>query len=136
MKKYLSVFLPILLLIFYKNAPAQSVLEIEIAGIKSNDGVIMLQLFDENQKVLRQEQGAIMGKKCIIILKDLKPGKYAVRYFHDENLSGELETNKMGIPIEGYGFSNNATGMFGPPSFDKWLFELKDNMRLLLKPGY
>ena len=131
MKKF---FLFIIVILFVpRHVAGQYALEIEITGIRSNDGVIMLQLFDGNQNEIGHEKGMIKENKCVIIMKDLKPGKYAIRYFHDENLSGVMETNSIGIPSEGYGFSNNATGMFGPPSFDKWIFELKDNMKLLLK---
>jgi uncharacterized protein (DUF2141 family) len=49
---------------------------------------------------------------------DLPPGRYAVIVFHDENDNGLLDKNGLGIPIEGYGFSNNATGFFSAPSFD------------------
>ena len=77
-------------------------------------GLIMLQLFDENQNLVTLEKGIIKDQKSIIIIKNLKPAKYAIRYFHDENLNGKLETNKIGKPTEGYGFSNNAYGMSGP----------------------
>lgn len=130
--KKLFLFI-ILILLVPRYLSGQYSLEIEITGIKSNEGVIMLQLFDGNQKEAGHEKGIIKENKCVIIFKDLKPGKYAFRYFHDENLSGVMETNPMGIPTEGYGFSNNATGMFGPPSFDKWIFELKNNMKLIVK---
>jgi uncharacterized protein (DUF2141 family) len=36
---------------------------------------------------------------------------------HDENMDGKLETNMLGIPTEGYGFSNDAEGTSGAPSF-------------------
>jgi uncharacterized protein (DUF2141 family) len=32
----------------------------------------------------------------------------------------------MGIPKEGFGFGNNAMGMFGPPSFDEAKVNIKD----------
>jgi len=115
---------------------SQYTLEIDIAEIKNDAGNIMLQLFDEKENVLDQQMGAIKDKKCTITFKDLKPGKYAIRYFHDENINGELDTNAFGIPKEGYGFSNNATGTFGPPPFEKWIFELKENKKLSLKPIY
>ena len=38
--------------------------------------------------------------------------------FHDADGDGELGTNILGIPNEGYGFSNGARGLIGPPSFD------------------
>ena len=39
---------------------------------------------------------------------DIPPGKYALAVIHDENMNGKLDTNPIGIPKEGYGFSNNA----------------------------
>ena len=115
---------------------AQQRLDVEIAGILNNNGKIMLQLLDENEKVMKQEMSAINDKTCSFTFPDLKPGKYAVRYYHDENSNGRMETNLVGKPTEGYGFSNNVTGKFGPPPFEKWLFELKENRRLKLSITY
>ena len=36
----------------------------------------------------------------------------------------KLDTNFFGIPKEQFGFSNNAKGRFGPPSFESASFEL------------
>ena len=47
-----------------------------------------------------------------------------MKLFHDENENGELDTGFLGIPKEDYAFSNNASGVFGPPSYDKAKFEL------------
>lgn len=125
-----------ILILIANHAASQYSLEIEISEIRNNQGNIMFQLFDENQKVLTQEMSAINDKKCTFSIKSLKPGKYAIRYFHDENLNRKMETNFFGKPVEGYGFSNNVTGKFGPPPFEKWLFELKENKKILLKPSY
>ena len=114
----------------------QANLTVEINELKNNTGKIMFQLFDENEKIISREIGNIENKKCVIIVKGLKPGKYAVRYYHDENQSMEMETNFVGKPLEGYGFSNNVTAKFGPPAFEKWLFELKNDMKISLKPVY
>lgn len=45
-------------------------------------------------------------------------GRYAVMAFHDENGNGRLDRSEMGVPVEGYGFSRDASGRQGPPSFD------------------
>ena len=37
--------------------------------------------------------------------------------FVDENDNGKLDANAIGMPIEPYAFSNDASGSFGPPSF-------------------
>jgi uncharacterized protein (DUF2141 family) len=115
---------------------SQFKLDIEIAEIRNNTGNIMLQLFDEYEKVLTQVQKPIQENKCIFSIPDLKHGKYAVRYYHDENMNGTMETNLVGKPTEGYGFSNNVTGKFGPPPFEKWLFEINNDKKIVLKPTY
>lgn len=96
----------------------------------------MLQLSDENEKVLTQEMSVIKDKSCTFSIENLKPGKYAIRYYHDENLNGKMETNLVGKPTEGYGFSNNVTGKFGPPPFEKWIFEINADKKIMLKPTY
>lgn len=47
---------------------------------------------------------------------NLPSGTYALALIHDENGNGKLDT-VMGIPREGFGFSNNPAIRFGPPSF-------------------
>jgi uncharacterized protein (DUF2141 family) len=111
-------------------------LEIKITELKSDSGLVMMQLFDENEKVIGQASGTIKENKSSITFKDLKPGKYAFRFFHDENLSGNMETTSLGIPIEGYGFSNNAYGLFGPKPFKEWLFEIREDKKLEVKTKY
>ena len=50
---------------------------------------------------------------------NLPAGTYAIGVFHDVNGNNSLDTNFLGIPKEQYGFGNDATGSFGPPSFDE-----------------
>jgi uncharacterized protein (DUF2141 family) len=115
---------------------SQFKLTIEIAEIRNNKGMIMLELFDINEKVLKQEINPIKDNFCSISISNLKPGKYAVRFYHDENQNGKMETNTFGKPTEGYGFSNNVVGKFGVPKFEKWLFDLNSEMKIKLKPVY
>jgi uncharacterized protein (DUF2141 family) len=48
---------------------------------------------------------------------DIAPGAYALAVIHDENMNGKLDTNSLGAPKEGYGFSNDARALFSAPSF-------------------
>ncbi len=41
-------------------------------------------------------------------IASLQPGNYGVAFFLDENGNGILDTNRMGIPIEAYGYSNSV----------------------------
>jgi uncharacterized protein (DUF2141 family) len=129
-------FICLWILIFSGISFSQFKLNIEIVEIRNNSGKIMLQLFDANEKVISEEKGNITDNNCLITIENLKSGKYAVRYYHDENMNGKMETNLVGKPAEGYGFSNNVTGKFGPPPFQKWLFEINADKKIVLKPTY
>ena len=98
-------------------------IEINVNNIKSGKGSIRLGLFTTKEdflknavarKVLKPE-----GKEITVIFENLPPGDYALSVIHDENDNGELDSNKLGIPKEGFAFGNNAFGSFGPPSFEK-----------------
>jgi uncharacterized protein (DUF2141 family) len=109
---------------------------VEITGLKNNTGNLMIQLLGSEEEVLNQEMSPITDNKCSFTFNDLIPGKYAIRYYHDENLNGKMDTNLVGKPTEGYGFSNNVIGKMGPPPFEKWLFEVKGDKKIVLKTTY
>jgi uncharacterized protein (DUF2141 family) len=50
----------------------------------------------------------------------------AMAVFQDIDGNGKLSKNQIGIPTEPYGFSNNARGVFGPPSFSQAAFKTGD----------
>ena len=58
---------------------------------------------------------------------ELPPGTYAIGIFHDVNLNNKMDNNFLGIPVEQFGFSNNARALFGPPDFEDAAFVLKDS---------
>lgn len=72
---------------------------------------------------------------------DLPAGRYALVAVHDENLNRELDINRLGVPTEGVGFSNNSVGLFEPPGFADASFETKtdgevtQSIRLIYLPG-
>jgi uncharacterized protein (DUF2141 family) len=53
---------------------------------------------------------------------DIPPGTYALVVLHDENMNGRIDYNWLGVPREGYGFSNDARGTLGVPSFKQASF--------------
>lgn len=48
---------------------------------------------------------------AIVLRFQLPAGTYAVQVMHDENDNGKLDANFLGIPTEGYGFSNNPQAL-------------------------
>lgn len=122
--------------LFLTYSHAQSKLEIKIINLKNDNGLISLELLDANNQSVKSAKENIKEKKCTILIDNLVDGKYAIRFIHDENSNGKLDTNWMGIPTEGYGFSNDAYGTFGPKDFDEWLFDVKGYTKIILKTEY
>jgi len=115
---------------------AQYTLTIEISGLRNNNGNLLYELFDAKHKSLVVDNEIISNNKCVIVLKNIKSGKYGFNYIHDENKNKKLDTKMMVIPKEGFGYSNNVEAKFGPPAFEKWIFEVKENIKLNLKVTY
>lgn len=65
----------------------------------------------------------IQGSEVTFRLTDLPPGEYAVSVMHDENGNGKLDANFMGMPTEGYGFSNNPK-VLRKPTYEEARFQL------------
>ena len=115
---------------------AQSSLTVEIVNLESNKGVVIVDLLDTNEETVMDLTSEITDNTCTIAFKDLEDGSYAIRYFHDENNNGELDTNFIGIPKEGFGFSNDAFGKFGPKKFKEWLFEISGDTNIRMTTSY
>ena len=79
---------------------------------------------------------SIKNNHCTIVIDSLASGTYSIRFFHDENSNDKLDVNWLGIPVEGYGFSNNASATFGTPSIEDREFVIKDNLEITLFPKY
>ena len=134
--KIFNSILIILLFINPLNSLAQQTLTVEITGLRNNNGNLLYELFDAKHKSLLVDNKTISNNKCVIVLENIKPGKYAFNYIHDENKNKKLDTKMLLIPKEGFGYSNNVDAKFGPPAFEKWLFEVKENLKLNLKVTY
>jgi uncharacterized protein (DUF2141 family) len=104
-------------------------LTITVKGVRSADGAIFLAVYDSDKSFMKVPQAKTTsrinaGKGDLkIVIHDLPAGRYAIAGYHDENGNGKLDTNVLGIPEEGYGFSNDARGMLGPPAFSEAAFE-------------
>lgn len=123
MKKNTKLYLLTFCLFAVVSGYAQTNIEVTVKSIKEHKGSIRVGLFTNEENFLKKPiEGKVVkasGAEVKVIFENLKPGDYAVSVIHDENDNGELDTNGLGIPKEGFAFGNNAMGMFGPPSFEK-----------------
>ena len=79
--------------------------------------------FPKENQAIQNLKAKPVEKKCIIKADKIPYGDYAVAAMHDENQSGNMDYNAIGLPKEKYGFSNNKrAGLFGPPNFKSCRF--------------
>jgi uncharacterized protein (DUF2141 family) len=122
-------------------------LTVTIEKLRSSQGKVLLCIFSgETSSVaefpdctkgqpVRTASAAISGNKVVTTFKGLKDGVYAVAAVHDENGNGQLDTNFIGIPVEGIGISNNPS-LFGRPKFREGQFDLKGNAAITIEAKY
>ena len=65
--------------------------------------------------------GAAAAEACFALSA---PGDYALAVYHDENNDRDFNRTALGLPAEGYGFSNDAPATLGLPDFDQVRFTL------------
>ena len=117
-------------------------LTVEVTNIEKA-GEMHLAIYD-NADVFENDNGEKGGAANGIIegvIEDVKTGAatyqftlpagtYAIGIFVDANYNNEMDRNFFGVPIEQYGFSNNAKGSFGPPSFKDASFTITGDLSL------
>ncbi|MDE0057617.1 MAG: DUF2141 domain-containing protein [Defluviicoccus sp.] len=101
-------------------------LEVVVDGLRSAQGQARVAVHKRVPGAAFPEGGVVAaawrtaGEGALrFVFADLAPGDYAVAAFHDADGDGKLGQNMVGLPTEGFGFSNGATGFMGPPSFDE-----------------
>ena len=115
-------------------------LKITVKNVKGEDGMVLLALYNSEDGFMKKEiknlQVPILNGEATALFKDVDPGTYAISVMHDTNNNKELDSNLFGIPKEGFGFSNDAMGMFGPPDFKKASFEHDGKKELVISLRY
>lgn len=100
-------------------------LEVIVENVSSNEGRMMVALFNTKKNFTsspwKGEKPSALKGTMHVFFKDVPAGEYAIAVYHDENENLKMDSNLIGMPKEGYGFSNDAMGSFGPPSFEKAL---------------
>ncbi len=122
----------LLLSILLSTASAQaSTLKLTIDGVRSDQGQLLVAIFDDAESFPRVPEKAVVKKvlpaadgRVEIVIDQLKQGSYAVALHHDENGDTKMNFNFVGMPKEGFGFSGNKRIFFGPPSFKNAKFDI------------
>lgn len=112
---------------------AQS-LTLKVEGIEKVEGKLYVALYNSKETFMKKPCAAfvvdVKDKVMTIPCKGLPTGAYAASMYQDENGNERLDTAAFGMPTEKYGFSNDAKGTMGPPSYEKCCFTFAEDMLL------
>lgn len=124
MKRKFILILFLLTLFAHLHAE-KATIQLEVSNIECLSGDLYVSLYNKSDQFLKQ--GAeyrklkfdVTSKGMCCSIENLPEGDYAIAIYHDKNEDGECNTNWLGIPTEGYGFSCNFKPVIAPPSFKK-----------------
>ena len=116
-------------------------LTVIIPNTKNTSGKIQIGLFNNAKdfpKNNRQYKTVTIhaAKGATYTFKNLPAGEYGVAVMHDENSNGKCDMNALGIPKEGYGFSNNVKPKLSAPSFAVVKFQLNAHKKIFINLIY
>ena len=130
----------IIFLVFVLQSVAQMLfaqnLTIEVRDIEMVEGHLYVALYNSEEAFMKKPLTAfridVKDTSLSIPCQGLPAGTYAISLFQDENGNGKLDSGAFGIPTEKFGFSNDAEGMMGPPSYAKCSFIFSGDMTLVI----
>jgi uncharacterized protein (DUF2141 family) len=107
-------------------APRTVSVTVHITGMRNAEGNLRV--------ALRRDENAIVEGRTVdidpktltakLVFENVPEGPYGIAVIHDENKNGKLDFNEMGMPLEGYGYSNNPPKKPGPAPFEDTKFTL------------
>jgi uncharacterized protein (DUF2141 family) len=83
---------------------------VPISTVRNGKGMVFVALYERGNWLqpgqylaaqrVKAERGTVYAR-----FKNIPRGNYGVAVFHDENANNRVDTNLLGLPAEGYGFS-------------------------------
>lgn len=114
-------------------APASqpaATLTITVKDLRNHNGQLIFGVFKSADGFPTDSQKAVNWQvkpadaDSVVFTATLPPGKYGASVLHDENKNGKMDKNFAGIPIEGYGVTNNPKPALRGATFEEARFDL------------
>jgi len=111
----------------------RQVISVQVSGAISDDGMMRLAVYSEKEGFNDPMQA--LGTDRWKIRDGVCEGRFglpaeitevAIAAYHDVNDNGQLDRNSFGIPSERYGFTRDARGITGPPTFEDSVITIAD----------
>ena len=119
-------------------------LTVEVTNIKELKGDVFITIYNKAEYFPKAEKKykykigkvKVVKNKLRYTFSNLPQNTYAVAISHDANSNGKFDSNFIGYPLEGYGFSNNFVPKFSAPKFSDVDFKLDRNKTMSIKMIY
>jgi len=109
-------------------------ISVTIKDIKTPNGKILMGIYKDDisfDKELPYKKVQAFKTKIsngiLLVEVKLEPGKYGISLMDDENFNGKMDYNFIGIPKEGFGFSNYYHSGLSKPKLNSFAFEVIEN---------
>jgi len=121
-------------------APATTAsLTIHVLNVLPSGGILRLGVYDaarypdDDSKPVASADVPATAPETVITLHGIAPGTYAIQTFQDVNGNDKMDTSWVGLPLEPFGFSDDAKPFLSKPSFDAVKFTLAagDNSQVI-----
>jgi uncharacterized protein (DUF2141 family) len=105
-------------------------LTIRVENVLPAGGVLRLGLYnaalypDDDSKPIASADVPAIGGETVVTLHGIAPGIYAIEAFQDVNANNKMDTSWVGLPLEPFGFSQDAKPFLSKPAFDEVKFAL------------
>jgi uncharacterized protein (DUF2141 family) len=139
----INLLIGMLFIVLASYIQAKHETEIKVTEIRSAKGKILLNVFKDqagydDQKPFKQ---LAFDKKDITngtinISCELEPGTYGFTIVDDENNNSKIDKNIIGVPKEGFGFSNFFMEKMKKPKFDDFKVDLKTQPKIVIRVKY
>ena len=112
-------------------AKQETAVTLKITGLRNSKGQIGISIFNnkdefpETNKAVFKRFFLTPSNKAASTTLDLPSGDYAIAIMHDEDSDKEFDKSFLGIPQEGFGFSNNPEIKYKAPSFSECSFTVE-----------
>ena len=111
-------------------APATVLLTVTVKDLRNHKGDLVFGVFTQADGFPNVQAKSIFWEvkpadaDAVTFTARLPPGRYAAGVLHDENRNGEMDKGLGGIPLEGYGVTNNPKPHLRKATFDEATFNL------------
>ena len=109
-------------------------ISVTIKDIKTPNGQILMGIYKDDvsfdKEIAYKNVQAFKTKisnGILVVEVKLEPGKYGISLMDDENFNGKMDYNFIGIPKEGFGFSNYYHTGLTKPKLKFFLFGVIEN---------